>query len=633
MGEEKRQPDVLDRWLSGEGLASLDALTGGAPEVLGVMDRDFIIRYVNWTTPGITREQVIGGSVFNLVPAEYAEIARECFERVLRTGIPGSFETMYPGPDGVIVWVVRVGPIVHEGQVIGVFTINANVTEERRGAVDRDRFFSLSLDMLIVATSEGRLRRVNPAFGEALGYSISELYSKPFLDFIHPDDLPRTRAAYAEVLEGKQVTNFENRYLRRDGNVRVFSWRATVDPLTGDVYAVARDITDQRAAEAQLRHAQKMEAVGQLAGGIAHDFNNLMHAVLANVELALATTAPSPKIEQHLHEIEGAGQRAADLTKQLLAFSRRQPLHPVPIDLNQLIQGMLKLLQRLLPENIRIELKPGPELSSVSADRTQLEQVILNLCVNARDAMESGGTLTLATANGSIDAHDCELHPWAKPGNFVQLSVTDTGVGMSAEVLERVFDPFFTTRGQHGGTGLGLATVYGIVQQHGGLVHVYSEVGLGTTFKVYLPADERAPVAARVTRDSSADPLHGRETILLAEDGELVRGPMIQVLQGAGYRTLAASNGREAVQLLRDNLETIDLVVLDLVMPELGGLEAWEQMQALRPDLGVLFMSGYADSRSRERLPADAEVLEKPFRTQELLHRIREKLDGGGTPR
>ncbi|HEX6240946.1 MAG TPA: ATP-binding protein, partial [Polyangiales bacterium] len=574
------------------------------------------------------REQVIGGSVFNLVPPGYTEIARECFERVLQTGVASAFETMYPGPEGVIIWMVRVGPIVHQGQVIGVFTINGDVTEERRGGADRDRFFSLSLDMLMVGTPDGRLKRVNPAFGEALGYDVSELVGRSFLDFIIADDVPRTRAAYQQVLDGQPIADFENRYRRRDGSLRVFSWRGTVDPVTGDVYAVARDITEQRTTEAQLRHAQKMEAVGQLAGGIAHDFNNLMQAVLANVELALATAAPSAKVEQHLHEIEGAGQRAADLTKQLLAFSRRQPLHRVPIDLNELLRGMLKLLQRLLPENIAIVLQAGASLASVSADRTQLEQVILNLCVNARDAMDHGGKLTLETANVTIDEHDCELHPWARPGTFVRLSVTDTGVGMTSEVRERAFDPFFTTKGNHRGTGLGLATVYGILQQHGGLVHVYSEVGQGTTFKVYLPADERPSAPVRAARSGGTKPPRGHETILLAEDGELVRSPVIQVLAGAGYRTLAAADGREAVRILSENLEAVDLVVLDVVMPELNGPEAWARMHAMRPDLRVLFVSGYADNRCRELLPVDAEVLEKPFRAQELLQRIRRVLDG-----
>jgi two-component system cell cycle sensor histidine kinase/response regulator CckA len=288
---------------------------------------------------------------------------------------------------------------------------------------------------------------------------------------------------------------------------------------------------------------------------------------------------------------------------------------------------LVKLLRRLLPENISIDPRPGERLPLLSADKTQLEQVILNLCVNARDAMDSGGKLTLETDEVSIGERDCELHPWVKPGRFVRLRVTDTGVGMTAEVRERVFDPFFTTKGNLRGTGLGLATVYAIVQQHGGLTHVYSEPGHGSTFSVYLPADKNPPGAQPSSKGSVTPQKQGRELILIAEDEELVRKPVVQFLERVGYRTLAATNGREAVELLSAHTESVDLVVLDVVMPELGGPEAYERMRVIRPNLRVIFTSGYADDRYRERLPADAELLEKPFRTEELLRHIRRKLD------
>jgi CheY-like chemotaxis protein len=365
--------------------------------------------------------------------------------------------------------------------------------------------------------------------------------------------------------------------------------------------------------------------VGQLAGGIAHDFNNLLLAILANAELAKADVPPGSETADYLGEIESAGGRAANLTNQLLAFSRRQPFRPVPIDLNALTRGLMKMLRRLLPENITIDLIPGHNLAAVNADPTQLEQVIVNLCVNARDAMERGGRLTIETENVLINSRYCEAHPWAKPGRFVLLTVTDTGVGMTPEVRERAFEPFFTTKGAQRGTGLGLSTVYGIVQQHGGMVYLYSELGEGTTFKVFLPSDSR--LATDVGDKIEPTPPRGQETILLAEDEERVRKVVVQVLERAGYRAIAAPDGREAVRLLREHNEPVHLALLDVVMPELGGPETWEQMRVLRRDLRVIFMSGYADDRYLTRLPPDAEVIGKPFRTEELLNRIRRKLD------
>jgi PAS domain S-box-containing protein len=619
------ETDPLSHWLTSDGRKVLDVITGEAIDVVGIVDPELTVRYVNWTVPGLTREAVVGNSVLDLVPPDYREIARDTYTAVLRTGTGTRFETIYSDAAGFHIFDVRVGPIRVDGAVIGLVAITTNVTEQRREQADRDRFFSLSLDMLVVANPDGYFRRTNPAFSETLGHEPDELCSVPFADFVHPDDRARTREIFADLRRGKRVTDFENRYRRKDGEYRVFSWRATLDPITGDVYGVARDITAYRATEAQLHQAQKMEAIGQLAGGVAHDFNNLLLAILANAELAQATLPAGSETAECLSEIEAAGRRAADLTNQLLAFSRRQPSRPVPVDLNDLVRGLMKMLRRLLPENISIELIPGQHLAAVSADPTQLEQVIVNLCVNARDAMERGGELTLETRTLSIDGHYCEQHPWAKPGRFVLLRVADTGVGMTAEVRARAFEPFFSTKGAHRGTGLGLSTVYGIVQQHGGMVHVSSEVGTGTTFEVYLPADSREAVDADATRESPAP--RGRETILVAEDEERVRQILIRILERAGYRTIAAENGVEAIRLLGEQPEPVHLVLLDVVMPGLGGPETWEQMRSLRDGLRVLFTSGYADERFLARLPQDAEVHGKPYRTEELLSRIRKKLD------
>jgi PAS domain S-box-containing protein len=618
--------DPLSRWLSGDGLAALDAIMGGALDVVGVVDRQLTMRYVNWTAPDLTRDSVIGRSVFEVIAPEYHDVARATYTQVLETGVGARFETMYRDSDGVLFWEIRVGPIHSEGEVVGIVVITSDVTEQRRADADRDRFFSLSLDMLVVVSPQGHYKRVNPAFGEALGYAVSELLGTPFPLLMHPDDRARSFAAFEGVVRGTPVSDFEDRFRRRDGQYRVFSWRATADPITGDVYAVARDVTDHRTTEGLLRHAQKMEAVGQLAGGIAHDFNNLLQAVLANTELALQGEVPPPAdIAECLGEIEGASRRAADLTQQLLAFSRGQPLRLVPVDLNALIRGLMKMLRRLLPESIAIDSIPGHNLATVNADPGQLEQVIVNLCVNARDAMEQGGQLTIETENVLLNGRYCELHPGTRPGRYVLLRVSDTGVGMSAAVQERAFEPFFTTKSANQGTGLGLSTVYGIVQQHDGWVQLYSEPGEGTIFKIYLPADSR--LATDVGHTLEALPPKGQETILLAEDEERIRRVTVQILERAGYRTIAASNGIEAVRLLRERDEPIHLVLLDLVMPELGGPETWEQLQALRPGLRVLFTSGYADQRYRKRLPPGAEVLEKPFRVEALLTSIRKILD------
>jgi len=623
------EDDPLSSWLSGDGLATLDGVLGESLDVIGVMDRTLTIRYVNWTVAGLTREAVVGGSVLDLAPPGYLELSRDTYNQVLATGHGARFETMYNDGEHVLIWEVRVGPIRRGADIIGLIVITSDVTEQRRAHADRDRFFSLSLDLLIVASPEGRLKRLNPAFAQALGYTTADLMGAPFVDFVHPEDRARTMEAFARILGGANVSDFENRYRRCDGEHRVFSWRATVDPVTRDVYAVARDITDHRVIEAQLRHVQKMEAVGQLAGGIAHDFNNLLLVISANTELALLHARPAAELHEHLNEVAAAAHRATDLTKQLLAFSRRQPLRPVPIDLNGLLRGLMKMLRRLLPENIGIDLIPGHSLASVNADPSQLEQVVVNLCVNARDAMDHGGQLTLETENVLVNARYCEAHPWAKPGRYVLLSVTDSGAGMTAEVRERAFEPFFTTKGPHQGTGLGLSTVYGIVQQHGGMVHLYSEPGAGTTFKLYLPADAR--LAQDVGNKLESLPPRGEETILLAEDEEQVRRVVVQMLERAGYRTIAVTNGVEALRALRERTEPVHLVLLDVVMPDLGGPETWQRMQSLPQGSAVdrvIFISGYADDRYRARLPPDADILEKPFRAEDLLSLVRKKLDG-----
>jgi len=616
--------DALSHWLRGEGLAALELMTAETPDIIAVVDRDLRVRFINWTAADLTRADVLGCRVLDLAPPAYQDAARVAYTAAL-AGERTRFEIMYTDGRNVLMWDVRVGPVRVEGVVEGLIAITTNVTEQRRAEADRDRFFSLSLDMLVVASPSGNFKRTNLAFDSNLGYGFEALQGKPLTHFVHPDDCERTKENFAAISRGTPMMDFENRCRRVDGEYRVFSWRAVSDPITGDVYAVARDVTDQRTVEAQLRHAQKMEAVGQLAGGIAHDFNNLMLAILANTELALTEEALSPAVAEYLGDIEGAGRRAADLTKQLLAFSRQRPIQAAVIDLNALTRGLMKMVRRLLPESIAIDFSPAQDLPSIDADPTQIEQVMMNLCVNARDAMRRGGRLRIETQDVLLDTRYCETHPWAKPGRYVMLTVADTGVGMRPEVRERVFEPFFTTKGSLEGTGLGLFMVYGIVRQHGGMIHIDSEPGAGTTFSVYLPAGARASVQTSEMQPDSVPA--GGETILLAEDEELVRRAVVQVLQRGGYRVLAASNGLEAIERLRAHSGTVSLALLDMVMPHLGGPETWERMREIRPTLRVLFTSGYADGRYTDRLPDEAELLHKPFKGEDLLRRVRLKLD------
>ena len=381
----------------------------------------------------------------------------------------------------------------------------------------------------------------------------------------------------------------------------------------------------QHEAEARLALWQKMEAIGTLAGGIAHDFNNLLTAILSYADLALDALPEGSPVRADLEQIVGATQRAGELTSQILAFGRKQVLRPRNTDLNLVVESTLRLLRRTLGEQVELDFVPGAALGHTFVDPTQMEQVILNLCVNARDAMPDGGRISIETQNVVINGEYVRAHPWAKPGRYVMLTVADTGVGMSREIVDRIFEPFFTTKELGRGTGLGLASVHGIVHQHGGMIQVYSEVGRGTLFKVYLPITSRA---AHATERRPAGPrLRGSETILVAEDDPHVQRVVIRILQSAGYETVAAPDG-EALEIFRAAAPSIDLVILDAVMPRVGGRQALREMRAIRPDLRFLLVSGYSDL-TEELDPDERRAwVTKPYDPDSLLERVRRALDG-----
>jgi PAS domain S-box-containing protein len=480
--------------------------------------------------------------------------------------------------------------------------------------------------------ARGHLVEVNPALVQSLGYeaasdligrNLSTLYANG-QDWFALADYLRTHAEFHELTA---------EWTRKDGTATAMrlSGRAISDEsnnVTFEIYT--EDVTERRALEQQLRQSQKMEAIGRLAGGIAHDFNNLLMVISGYSEFLLDRLGPDPELRGPAQEISSASERATSLTRQLLAFSRKQMLTPKVIDLNGVVTESLKMLTRLIGEDIDLVMIPASELGPVKADPGQIEQVIMNLAVNARDAMPHGGRLTIETANVTLDEAYARMHAPVQPGDYTMLAITDTGVGMDNETQSRIFEPFFTTKGMKG-TGLGLSTVYGIVKQSGGYIWVYSELGKGTSFKVYLPhvtTDEAGMVEQPVV--TSATPTETpRETILVVEDELNLRRLTRQFLDNQGYTVLEAADGAAAVQICVAHQGTIHLLLTDVIMPGMNGRELAQRVSEIRPNMKVLYMSGYTENAIGQNgtLDAGIKLLQKPFTLHALKATVREVLD------
>ena len=491
---------------------------------------------------------------------------------------------------------------------------------------------------LFRAAPDGSLLDCNMALVRMLGYPDREalLARKTSDTYVDASDRP---ALMERLLREGSIRDYEARRLRHDGAAiwARSSVQAVKDEAGHMVYyeGLVEDLTERRQAEEALRAAEgrllqaaKLEAVGRLAGGVAHDFNNLLGVIMGYADLMAKRIGAEDPLRRNVLEIQKAAERASALTKQLLAFSRRQVLQPRVLDLHQTIREVESMLQRLIGEDIALVTVLREEVGRVKADPNQFQQVLMNLAVNARDAMPDGGTLTVETANVDLSEDYARKHMGVVPGPYVQLAVSDTGVGMTPDVQAHIFEPFFTTKGPEKGTGLGLATVYGIIKQSGGNIWVYSEPGRGTTFKVYLPrVDEGA--AAGVLVDPPPDPRRGHEIVLLVEDDDKVREVVSLALRDAGYTVLEARGGAAALALSGSRPEPIHLVITDLVMPGMSGRELVERWRAKHPETRALFMSGYTDATAHKRggLPAGAAFIQKPFAPSALARKVREVLD------
>jgi two-component system, cell cycle sensor histidine kinase and response regulator CckA len=480
------------------------------------------------------------------------------------------------------------------------------------------------------ASMDGVFLDANPALLRILGCSTEEELKA--LNLVR--DIFRYPEHYAQFLaacvERGPLHGAETEWRRRDGGivaVRLHLRRISIPDHPDALEVMAEDVTELRAMEKQLRQAQKFEAIGQLAGGIAHDFNNVVGAILGWAELGYEQNKSNPQLAERFTRIREQADRAAALTRELLAFARRQVLQPRAVDLNSVASGLLSFLEKVIPKDIEIKLTTA-KLDTVKADPTQIEQVLMNLCLNARDAMPSGGRLHIETEMVELDDAYCRFYPQVSTGPYAVLSVSDTGMGMDVETRERMFEPFFTTKGQGQGTGMGLATVYGIVKQHGGFLHAYSEPGQGTLFRVYLPA-ANAEVAESVTERTamiSLAEIRGTETILIAEDHESIREMARQTLMSFGYRVLSACDGEEALQLCEN--ETPALAILDVVMPKLGGPATAAKLGECFMNLPVLFTSGYSqDADAVATATKNARYLQKPYSPTMLGRLVREILD------
>jgi two-component system cell cycle sensor histidine kinase/response regulator CckA len=615
----------------------------------GVMtvDRDMRLDFVNARCAemfGYTREELLGRSVYDLLDPADREPDDEKLQR-RKQGLAETYQRRYLRKDGSELWaLVRAHPLMDaEGRFEGTLAMLTDVSARRHDDEMRSRLAAIveSSDDAILGTDlEGNITAWNRGAERLYGYSREEMVGQSLSLLVPPEGERDHLRVMGRVLRGEAVHHQEATRRRKDGTLVEVS--LTVSPIRDRVgrilglSKIAHDLTEKRRADAQLASmreqlwlSQKMEAIGNLAGGVAHDFNNLLSVILSYTALALEELKPGEALHDDLSEVEKAAQRAASLTQQLLAFGRRQILAPQVLDLNHSVRGLEKILRRVLGEHISLALHLESKLGQVYADPGQIEQVLMNLVVNARDAMPDGGMLTIETLNVELDASYAAQHVEVTPGEYVMVAVTDSGVGMDAATRARMFEPFFTTKEPGRGTGLGLSTVFGIVKQSDGHIWAYSEPGEGTTFKVYLPRSDGAQHPVTATPPPSP-PRRGTETVLVVEDDPAVRTIVQTILRRQGYNVLEGQNGGDALLICEQYGGRIDLLITDVVMPRMNGRQLATRLASIRPELKVLYISGYTEDTIVHHGILDAGIayLAKPITPEALARKVRDVLDG-----
>ena len=608
------------------------SLIENALDLISILNPDGIIRYVSPSHErilGYRPEELIGANVLSFVHPEDLAATAESFRGQAATS---SMECRFRHKNGTWRVIESFGRnLAHVPGVQGV-VVNARDVTERKHVEDALREANQTLRAVIHTSPlpiyttdlDGRIKSWNRAAHRTFGWAEWELLDQPLPQFpADPEEALRMRWAQAE--RGGTEIGLETRCRRQDGSLLDVSiWSALLRDGSGalkGIVDVVADITERKRLEEQLHHSQRLEAIGRLAGGVAHDFNNLLMVISGYSQMLLEALPPDERAHTDLQQVIKAAERASDLTAQLLAFSRRQPVSPKILDLNSLVNDLQRMLQRVIGEDIRLTTTLDPHLRRIQADPGQLEQVVLNLAVNARDAMPNGGTLTIETANVHLDEAYARKHLSPNPGDYAVLAISDTGAGMDQEVQSHLFEPFFTTKEKGKGTGLGLSTSYGIIKQSGGEITVTSKLGSGTIFHIYLPVAERQTEAPPVRTETPA--LRGTETILLVEDEEAVRTVLETILKKNGYVVLGCPSPQQALAVFEEHSGKIDLLVTDMVMPGMSGLELGEKMQSSSPGLQVLYVSGYSDSIGVTRPGA---FLQKPFKAEALAAKVREVL-------